>query len=189
MTKEIKIEVPTGWEDVTLEEYLQLQDIIKNYQDDSAAVQAGMLEVLCKLPATQASSLSTADYKELVEQLEGFLGNTENKLQPFITIDGIEYGFEPNLSKMSYGAYLDIAKYETFTIDKNWANVMSILYRPVIKKDKHFYAIQPYTGKTDPGLFNKKGMDIHFGALFFFVNLSMDLWKDIQKSSKQQEKK
>jgi hypothetical protein len=52
---------------------------------------------------------------------------------------------------------------------------MSILYRPIVKKQGENYAIKSYDGNGDAGLFKNVSMDIHFGALFFFVHLSMDL--------------
>jgi hypothetical protein len=94
----------------------------------------------------------------------------------------VEYGFEPNLSQMSYGAYVDISKYETLVIDDKWAEIMSILYRPVIKKQGKLYDIESYKGEIHKEKFLNIGMDIHFGALFFFNNLLVDLLKDTQKS-------
>ena len=41
------------------------------------------------------------------------LQKTDYPLQRNITIEGVEYGFEPNLSKMPYGAYLDISNFDT----------------------------------------------------------------------------
>jgi hypothetical protein len=105
------------------------------------------------------------------------------ELQRFVTIDNVEYGFEPNLSKMTYGAYADISKYDTLTIDKNWAKIMSILYRPVVKKDKlDLYQIKQYDGNIEEDKWLNITMDIHFGCLFFFINLQMDLMKDTLKS-------
>jgi hypothetical protein len=44
------------------------------------------------------------------------------------------------------------------------------------------YEIETYSGKIDEEMWLKQTMDKHFGALFFFVNLSMDLLKDTLKS-------
>jgi hypothetical protein len=112
-----------------------------------------------------------------------FINNVDLPLQRFIYIDGIEYGFEPNLSNMTYGAFADITKYNTIQIDDNWANIMSILYRPVDKRQGDMYTIKPYTGELNPKLFLEVGMDVHFGALFFFVNLWRNLQSSILKST------
>jgi hypothetical protein len=88
---------------------------------------------------------------------------------------------------MSYGAYLDITKYDTFTIDENWAKIMSILYRPVTKKQGEFYQIKPYDGVLRPEGFGEVPMDIHFGALFFLLGLSTDLLSVTLNSLKEME--
>jgi hypothetical protein len=83
---------------------------------------------------------------------------------------------------MAYGAYLDIAKYDTFTIDENWAKIMSILYRPVTSKTGTLYEIKTYDGYINEDRFLEVPMDVHYGALFFFVRLLTDLPSSIQKS-------
>jgi hypothetical protein len=114
-------------------------------------------------------------HEKIKRSLDSLMLNQEVPLQRLITIDGIEYGFEPNLSKISYGAYVDITKYDTIAIDNNWAKVMSILYRPVVRKKGERYEIASYQGHVDDELFLDVGMDVHFGAWFFFINLQMDL--------------
>jgi hypothetical protein len=110
------------------------------------------------------------------------MGKTDLPLQRVIEVDGKKYGFEPNLSKMAYGAYLDITKYDTFTIDDNWSKIMAILYRPIVGKVGELYSIKAYTGMESEEPFLKLGMHIHFGALFFFVHLSKVLPSSILKS-------
>jgi hypothetical protein len=126
--------------------------------------------------------LDTETFTNIKNDLVGFMGQTDFELQKFITINGVEYGFEPNLSKMAYGAYLDIAKYDTFTIDENWAKIMSILYRPVTSKTGTLYEIKTYDGYINEDRFLEVPMDVHYGALFFFVRLLTDLPSSIQKS-------
>jgi hypothetical protein len=121
-------------------------------------------------------------YVSIKKDLEGFFNKAEHPLKRYITIDGVEYGFEPNLSNMAYGAYVDISKYETIGVDEKWAEIMSILYRPVIKKQGALYDTKVYDGELYPEKFMDVGMDVHFGALFFFKNLLEDLQKDTLNS-------
>ena len=83
---------------------------------------------------------------------------------------------------MAYGAYVDITKYESINIDDTWAEIMSILYRPVTKKVGKLYEVQPYSGNIDKERFLNVSMDKHFGAVFFFKSLLMDLSKDTLNS-------
>jgi hypothetical protein len=152
------------------------------YKDEEGAYTAILFHHLCGFPVELIAKLDVDIYSKIKRDLAGFLNSTEQPLQRIITIDGVEYGFEPNLSQMSYGAYVDISKYETLVIDDKWAEIMSILYRPVIKKQGKLYDIESYKGEIHKEKFLNIGMDIHFGALFFFNNLLVDLLKDTQKS-------
>ena len=187
MRKTLTIEVPTNWEDVSLKRYLALMNDLENYKDDEEAQTALMLLHLCNIQPEYLKGLSKASYDLLRAKLSGFIQPDGIELQRIISIGNREYGFEPNLSKIAYGAYADITRYEQITIDKNWAKIMSILYRPITKKNGHFYTIEPYEGIIDEEIWLDVNMEVHFGALFFFVNLSMELLKGIQKYLKEEE--
>lgn len=187
MQKEINIKVPTSYADITLKNYLALQKEMENYKDDEEAVTAVMLYHLCGLDPLYLKGIAVEDYTVIKTELGSFIGNVELDLQKIIEIDGVEYGFEPNLSNMSYGAYSDITKYQQIQIDDNWANIMSILYRPVTKKVKDMYTIEAYSGELRGEKFLNVGMDVHFGTLFFLLNLSTDLLKDILNCSMEME--
>jgi hypothetical protein len=184
MVKEITLTVPTDWSSVTLKKYLTLQNDMKNYGDDEEAQTALMLSHLCGLDAEYINSLSIEDYNTVRLALEGFVNDTEYPLQKIIMVNGKEYGFEPNLSQMAYGAYVDISKFGQLTIDDNWPKIMSILYRPVVDKKGDMYTIETYKGEIDDKLFLNVNMDVQFGALFFFVNLLTDLLSATLKSLK-----
>ena len=181
--KELELKVPTSYADITLQQWINLQNELEAYKDDEQAVTALMLYHLCGLEPKYMKGIAVDDYALVKGQLESFLGNTDLPLQRIITIDGVEYGFEPNLSQMSYGAYADITQYKDLTIDKNWAKIMSVLYRPIKHKKGEMYSIEAYDGTMREELFLKLGMHVHFGCLFFFVNLLMDLLKGILKST------
>jgi hypothetical protein len=175
MKQEIHINVPTSWKDVTLKSYLNLQKDIKNYEGDNDAHFGLTLYHLCGLEWEEQKGLTMKSRNLLQEKLNGFENPNEIPLQRFITIDGVEYGFEPNLSKMSYGAYVDISQWDRLEIDDNWKKVMGILYRPVTMKKSGLYTIEPYTGEEESDRWLKVPMDVHFGSLFFFINLCLDL--------------
>jgi hypothetical protein len=182
MKKEVKIVVPNDWSAVTLKKYLELRKDMANYEDDKDAVVACMFLHLCDFPVEYINGLRHDTYNEILTDLVSFLNKIEYPLEKIIEIDGIEYGFEPNLSQMAYGAYVDITKYESINIDDSWAEIMSILYRPVTKKVGQLYEIQPYSGNIDKERFLNVSMDKHFGAVFFFKSLLMDLSKDTLSS-------
>ena len=181
MKQTITIEIPTSWKDVTLKQYLLMQADLENYRDDEEAQTALMLHHLCKIQPEYLKGLSADAYNLLKAKLGEFVSPDGIELKRFVSIDGKEYGFEPNLSKMSYGAYADITQWDTITIDKNWAKIMDILYRPVTKKKGDRYQIEAYTGEIDENKWLDVDMETHWGTLFFFVHLQRDLLNATQK--------
>lgn len=186
MQKEITLTIPTDWDGVSLNKYLNLQKELKNYEDDDEAKFAVLLTVLCDLPGEYIKGLSITDYNDLKIELTSFLGKTEYPLQRIVKWKGKEYGFEPNLSQIAYGAYLDIAKHDSLTIDEKWAKVMNILYREIDTNVMGSYTIKPYNTTIDnSNEMLEWGMDIHFGAYFFFTLLLTDLVNSIPNFSRE----
>jgi hypothetical protein len=184
MEKEIKVVVPNKWSAVTLRTYLNMQKDLDSYKDNEDAMTALMFHHLCKVPIDWIQQFDIQTYTNIKSELAQFLGNVEHPLKKIITIDNVEYGFEPNLSNMSYGAYVDISKYDELAINDKWAEIMSILYRPITKKNGQYYDIAVYSGNIDSDKFLDVTMDIHFGTLFFFKDLLKDLLSDTLKSLK-----
>jgi len=187
MKKELELKIPTSYNGITLKRWLALQKEIKNYAGDDEAVTAVMLQHLCGLDPIYFRGLSIDDYKLIKETLNSFMTKVDLPLQEHITIDGIEYGFEPNLSQMSYGAYADITKFNDIAIDDNWGKIMNILYRPIEHKKGKMYSIKTYEADSNWEKFLDVPMDVHFGALFFLLNLHTELVSSILNSLKEAE--
>ena len=187
MIQEIKIEVPNDYSGITLRQYLNLQRDITNYKDDEEAMNAALFYHICGIEPQILSQLDTHTFAKIKSQLYTFLGNINFLLQRTITIEGVKYGFEPNLSKMSYGAYLDISKFENMGIDENWPKILSVLYRPIQKETGGLYTIQEYKGwkEWETDKWYDVNMDFHFGCFFFFNRLYKDLSLGILNSLKE----
>jgi len=185
MKQELTITVPTKWSAVSLEKYLKMRKDMETYKDNDEAIYAVLFYHLCNVDAPTINKLDIQTYTAIQTDLSRFMQNTEYPLQQFVTIDGKEYGFEPNLSQMAYGAYVDLGKYENLTIDDKWHEVMSILYRPVTKKIGLSYEIETYNGVINSEQFLNVDMEVHFGALGFFTNLLQDCQKGILKYLKE----
>jgi len=130
------------------------------------------------------SKLDSDTITNIKNDLHNFLGKTDFELQKFVTIDGVKYGFEPNLSKMAYGAYLDLSSNKELSINKDWKKVMNILYRPVTNTRGALYSIEPYNSEKqgDEDKWLDVSMDYHFGCFFFFNRILKELTKDTLKS-------
>lgn len=189
MKKQIEITVPKNWSAVPFTKYLKLQRDLKNYEDTPEAQEPTLLYHLCGITPDLIDSLDTNTLGSIREDLSGFLAKSDDcELQRIIRIGDTEYGFEPNLSKMSYGAYLDITSYDNIELNDDWCEILAILYRPITKKVGALYEIEKYDGVEpwDGDKFRNLGMDFHFGGFFFFTRLYQDLLNSILKSTQNQ---
>ena len=185
MKQEIEITVPTKWSAVSLEKYLKLRKDLDAYKDSNEATYAVLFYHLCGVDAATVKKLDIETYTSIQNDLSSFMQQTEYPLQQIIKVEGKEYGFEPNLSQMAYGAYVDLGKYENLTIDDKWSEVMSILYRPVTRKIGLSYEIEGYKGVFNHEQFLNVDMEVHFGALGFFTDLLQACQKGILKFLKE----
>ena len=70
----------------------------------------------------------------------------DTKLKRIIEINGVEYGFHPDLDSITLGEYADIETYVKNGIETNLPELMSVLYRPVKLKKNDIYIIDSYDG-------------------------------------------
>jgi len=187
MKEALQVVIPTHWKDISLGKWLLIQKDLENYKDEAEAQLNILIHHFTGMEYVDIPNLSNESYVELKKKIEGFEVPDGLELQRFVTIDGVEYGFEPNLANISYGAYVDITQYQSVSIDKNWPKIMSILYRPVTKKLNSLYEIEPYAGVIDEDKWLNVSMDIHYGAMFFFLHTSTDLVQGILNSLKEME--
>ena len=70
----------------------------------------------------------------------------DTKLKRIIEINGVEYGFHPDLDSISLGEYADIEQFIKNGIDSSLPELMAVLYRPIKLKKNDIYIIEPYDG-------------------------------------------
>ena len=182
MKQKLTIEVPNDYSAITLKKYLRMQKDLKMYEDDEEAKLATLFYHLCNVEPGVMQQIDSATFIQIRDKLLSFVTQDKFDLIPFVNINGVKYGFEPNLSQIAYGAYVDISKYDSLNIDENWEKIMAILYRPVKKELGKLYELEPYTGNEPSEHWREVNMDVHFGSLFFFINLSKVLLKNTLKS-------
>ena len=122
------------------------------------------------------------DYKDLLEIMSIIktMIDTEPKDEEFrktFVFKKEEYGFVPNLSKLSTGEYIDLETYCKEPIE-NLHIIMSILYRKVTFKRNERYTIESYNPEEfKEEIFKDCPMDIALSSLGFFLTLGSVLAK------------
>ena len=168
----VEINVPDSMSEIRLEQY---QKFVKLYDGEVTEefMALKMLEIFCGVKLSDAYGMRFKDVDGITQLLSDLL-NEKPQLRRTFKMDGVEYGFIPNLDEMSFGEYIDL---DTYLGD--WQNIhkaMAVLYRPI--KDKHGerYNIVPYQ-VIDAEVMRKMPMDAVLGSVLFFYRLGMDLSK------------
>lgn len=180
----IKITIPTSLKDITLGQYkrfLKLEDSI----EDERFLNAKMIEIFCGIELDKVMLLQVKDSQEIVKILSQLFDEKPTLVKRF-KLNGVDYGFHPQLDDLTLGEYIDL---DTFIGDwENMEKAMNVLYRPVIVKLKDKYTIDEYVVQNDDLLLDMP-MDAVMSSIFFLWNLGLDLAKTMTNSLEEGEVK
>ena len=132
-----------SWSDVTLETWLQLIDFETGTKTEEATE---TIAALSDIPKKLIKELSLSDVAVIMSKVGELQAKQDTKLKRIIEINGVEYGFHPDLDSISLGEYADIEQFIKNGIDKQLPELMSVLYRPVKLKKNDIYIIDSYDG-------------------------------------------
>jgi len=171
----VELIVPNNLNEVTLgqyQEYIKLKDL------SETELSLKMIEIFCNLKPEQVRYLKATDVRTVVTIISEMFDSKPSLVNTF-KIDGIEYGFIPNLDEMSFGEYIDL---DTFIGD--WDNIekaMGVLYRPVEMRKGNRYHIKEYeAGETEH--LKAMPLDAVLGSILFFYRLGNDLCRIMMNS-------
>lgn len=169
----MKLEVPNSLRGITLSAYQNYLEIEEPNEQDILSVLLGIdMDVMRMIKAKSITELGT-HLKNLLDK--------DHKLIRRFRLNGIEFGFIPNLDNASSGEIWDIE--ELIGSPKTMHRAMAVMYRKVIyeKKSKKQYRIEKYEpGKYDEIMKNAP-LDVVLGANVFFYTLTSDLLNAIPK--------
>tara|TARA_R110002072_G_scaffold21460_5_gene76143 strand:- start:2359 stop:3012 length:654 start_codon:yes stop_codon:yes gene_type:complete len=168
----IEINVPSSLAEITLGQYQKFQKIAENNPDGNF-LNAKMIEIFCGIPLSDSYKLKMSSVTAILDILNEMLEITPQHVERF-KMNGIEYGFIPDLDEMSLGEYIDLDNNAS-----NWEQMdvaMNVLYRPIKTSKVGKYNIEDYDVKF-PEVLKDMPLDAAIGSLFFFYNLGTELAK------------
>lgn len=166
----VEILVPDTLSDITLGQYQKYLSIVEG-NDDPSFMDIKMIEIFCGVKLSETLKMKFADIKAVCDILEQMLLEKPALVNRF-KMNGVEYGFIPNLEQISMGEFIDL---ETFLSDwKQMHRAMAVLYRPIAHKYGEKYNIEEYK-ETDGEHMREMPMDAVFGCMLFFYSLGIDL--------------
>ena len=168
----IEVIIPNDLSEITLDQYQRFLKIQENNKDEKFLT-SKMIEIFCGIKLPEVLKMRVNDVALITNILTEMFENIPQLVQRF-KMNGVEYGFIPDLDDMSLGEYIDL---DTYLGD--WENIhraMAVLYRPIKNKSGNRYNIKDYDGK---GFEDMKDMplDAVLSSIVFFYNLGIELSK------------
>ena len=188
MKKTIEIKIPTDWTDVSIERYVKYNHAMKELEDERQII-IKTISILCNISEHIVEVMKLKDLKKIQVNLQKLIGKPVNKnIINKIDINGVKYGFHPNLDELTMGEFVDV---ETYAKENDIAKMMSVLYRPINKEEGNRYNIEPYDfdkHSDNANQFQKLSINVGNAIAVFFWTLGKEQLKTFHQSSKLEEK-
>ena len=157
-----------SWEDVTLEKWLQLE--LKTDSKTEEATET--IAALSNIPKQLIKELALKDVAVIMSKISELQNKQDTKLKRIIEIDGVEYGFHPDLDSITLGEFADLETFIKGGIENHLPEICAVLYRPIKEKKNDIYIIDAYDGDIRLRVEEMKKMSaeqVQNALRFFFV--------------------
>lgn len=165
----MEITIPTSLNEITCLQLHKITEAVKLIDNDTL-LKMTIVSIVCELPLDKVVKISMSDINDISDSVLNLL-NSKPPIEHF-TIDGIKFGFIPNLDAMSGAEFLDAEMY----MDADIFKAMAVLYRPIKREKNKLYTIEKYKGsdKYEESM-RKAPASAYIGAKVFFSSLTIDL--------------
>ena len=172
----IEVNIPESLKEIKLRDYQKFVRTCKD-SNDELFIQQKMIEIFCGVPLLSVLKMKLSNVEDITNHLNNLFTKQPNLTRKF-DIAGLEFGFIPNLEKITFAEYIDL---DTYIADfDNMHKAMAVLYRPIVDKRKDTYSIEEYTGSDAYSeIMEHASMEVVIGARVFFWNLSNELLTSI----------
>jgi len=157
--------------EITLEQYQRFLKVQQINKEDEYILQLKMIEIFCNVDFKDARNIKFKDVERIIEKLTETFQEKTDLIRTF-KMNGVEYGFIPNLQDISFGEYIDIDTYLPQEDQMHLA--MNVLYRPVKNKKAGKYSIEDYDINAKERM-KQMPLSVMLSAAFFLQNLGMEL--------------
>ena len=176
----MKIILPESIQDITLHQFQLYNELLERTDLDEYQFNKRKIQIFTGLERNRIDLISVSDYNEIVTQIDLALNQTV-EFTPTFFIKDVEFGFIPNLDKMTQGEFIDVSNYGTDV--KELHKLMAVLFRPIKNKDSFDnYSIINYKGTEQySNIMKHMPLSIVNGSLVFFSSLANELVSYTQK--------
>tara|TARA_R110001592_G_scaffold204577_1_gene454629 strand:+ start:1469 stop:2116 length:648 start_codon:yes stop_codon:yes gene_type:complete len=168
----MNISVPTHINDITLEQYQRFA-LINNEDTDKEFFIHKTIEIFCDIDLQTVSKFPMKDAREISEEILVALQQNVPFTDRF-ELDGVRYGFIPDLQSMSLGEFVDLE--DSLKDSKDFHKAASVMFRPITKEFKSIYAIDGYEANPEMHHVMKKApIGVISAAIVFFYSIVNEL--------------
>tara|TARA_B110000285_G_scaffold122211_1_gene138167 strand:- start:363 stop:1037 length:675 start_codon:yes stop_codon:yes gene_type:complete len=164
--------VPLKYADLTLGQLMTLQTEEDRFKRVASCADVTIEE----LRTAPMSDVIKAD-----EHLKRIADEETGRHLKVIELNGQQYGFIPNWQEFSLGEWIDIEEYSG-DFWNNAHKIMSILYRPLLRRQGDAHTIEKYTSKEDSEVFRQLPADLFGGCILFFLSSKRTLLRTMKSS-------
>jgi len=167
----VNLRIPTSLNEITLGQYQEFSKLEGNTEIKPVDIQLKMIEIFCGVSDLVVRNMKATDITEICNILNNMF-DTEHQLVNKFRLNGVDYGFIPELDDMTFGEYVDL---DTFIGDNdNLHRAANVLFRPIEFKRGDRYTIKDYDSDTSEDA-KDFPLDVVLGAIVFFYRLGKDL--------------
>jgi len=163
---QLEVSIPSTLKEVKLKDYQDFL-LIENPSNDD------LLKCILNINTKELGKIKDKDIDYLINHINK-LFEQEHKFIPTFNLNGVSYGFIPNLDEITYGENKDVTSYIN-----EWGNMhkaMAVLFRPLKQKQGHKYLIEEYEGSHKYSeVMKEMPLSVVLGAMVFFYNLTNEL--------------
>lgn len=192
MSKKIKLSVPATQADIPLHKYQKYAKIVQDNAKEELAedfVRIKILEIFCDITLKEAYELPINELDGVVTHILSIMSEKAILQRRFTMTDPkgktVEFGFMPNMDKMSLGEYVDLEKYIS-----DWNTMhraLAVMYRPIVAGKGEFYEIEKYEGSDKyADIMKDSPVTVALGSMVFFYNLGRELLRATLRSLQKQ---
>ena len=173
---ELDIKIPNDLSSISVSQYQKYVQLWQDNKDvdDYEFINKKTLEIFCGLDLQESYNIPINTFDNILKHINDCFEEEKPLIKRFDMTDKdgvtVEFGFEPSLDKISYGAFKDAENY--IRDAKDLHKLMAVLYRPVIKdiSNKYHYRIAEYKGSDDFSEVMKDApVNVALGMQVFFI--------------------
>jgi hypothetical protein len=176
----LTLKIPENLNEITLGQYQEFLRLENPNEED-------VVKTFLNLSTVEVERMLSSDVERFAAQIVS-LFSQEPKHQLKFDLNGLSFGFIPNIDQITYGENKDVTAYIN-----DWQQMhkaAAVLYRPVLRRLGSKYEIEEYQGSHKYSETMKEApLGAVMGMLVFFYTLTNDLLQAIPNYLETQTKK